>query len=131
MYDAALGREIGLFAARGVVRKGDGNLQVGADGDVETCDEGRSAPAQIFAGSLFLEGDTATVATAHREGQAYGDPTLRALFRLRGADLGHALGPRFWRHVAGKNVPRFRALRPGFAPHAPFDEVRRRSPRHA
>jgi hypothetical protein len=43
--DAALGGEIGLLAERSVMRKRDGDLQVGADGNVKACDKGRSAPA--------------------------------------------------------------------------------------
>jgi hypothetical protein len=39
----------GLGAARSVLGKGDSNFEVGADGDVETGDEGGAVAAEIFA----------------------------------------------------------------------------------
>lgn len=45
MDNAALCREIRLFAAWRVVRKRNANLQIGADGEIESSDKGSSAAA--------------------------------------------------------------------------------------
>src|SRR6267143_7215542 len=61
VHDAALGGEVRVSAtgergaagaARGVLRKGDVDFEVGADGDVEMRHEGGSIAAKIFAGSI-------------------------------------------------------------------------------
>jgi hypothetical protein len=57
-------------AARSVLRKGDADLEVGTDGDVETGHEGGSVAAKIFAGSIFLEGEAVGVAPTHFERKA-------------------------------------------------------------
>jgi hypothetical protein len=94
--DATVSFEVSFAAARGVVGKGDADFEVGADGNVETRDEGGAAAAQIFAGSFFFEDDAALIAAAHAEWQADGDPTFRALTRKRGAARrDHGLGPHF------------------------------------
>src|ERR1700719_327938 len=105
VHDAALRGEVRLSAtgergaggaARGVLRKGNVDFQVGADGDIETRHEGGSIAAKIFAGSIFFEGEPAGVAAADFERQAHGDSTFRALPRYRRAGRDHGLGPPFW-----------------------------------
>ena len=105
MDDAALGGEVRVSAtgergaagaARGVLRKGNADFEVGADGDVEMRHEGCSVAAKIFAGSVFFEGEPPGVAAPDFERQAYGDSTFRALPRYRGAGRDHGLGPPFW-----------------------------------
>ena len=72
MHDAALGREINLFflAARSEMGLRDADLEVGADGYVEVGDECGAAPAEIFAGSFFLEIVAAGIAPTDFERQA-------------------------------------------------------------
>ena len=105
MDDAALGGEVRVSAtgergaaraARGVLRKGNADFEVGADGDVEMRHEGGSIAAEIFAGGIFFEGEPAGVAAPDFERQADGDSTFRALPRYRGAGRDHGLGPPFW-----------------------------------
>src|SRR6267378_6206351 len=87
----------GLGAARAVLRKVDANFEVGADGDVETRNEGRAVAAEIFAGSVFFEGEAVDVAAANFERQADRNSTFRALLRNGGArERDHGLGPRFY-----------------------------------
>src|SRR6267378_3920648 len=104
VHDAALGGEVRVSAAgergaagaaRGVLRKGNADFEVGADCDVEMRHEGGSIAAKIFAGSIFFEGEAAGVASADFERQADGDSTFRALPRYRGAGRDHGLGPPF------------------------------------
>jgi hypothetical protein len=76
MHDAALGLEIRFTAARGKARKRNANLQIGAEGNVESRHKRRSATAQIFAGCFFLEDDAAGVASADFERQAHRDSTF-------------------------------------------------------
>jgi len=103
--DAALGGEVRVGAAggrgapgtaRGMVRKGDADFEVGTDGHVEARHEGGAVAAKIFAGSIFFEGEAAGVAAADFERQADGDSTFRALPRYDGAGRDHGLGPQFW-----------------------------------
>ena len=96
MDDAALGLEIGFAAARGVARDRNANLQVGADSDIEARKESGSAAAQIFAGSVLLEGDAAGVSATDPEREADGDSTFGSLSRREHAERDHGLGPRFW-----------------------------------
>jgi len=49
------------------MRKRDADFEVAADGDIETRHEGGSVAAEIFAGSIFFEGQAAGVAPAHFE----------------------------------------------------------------
>ena len=67
-----------LFAASAGLRKWDGDVEVHADGYVETRLEGSAATAEIFAGGDFLEGDTCGVAAADSDGEAHGDAALGA-----------------------------------------------------
>ena len=105
VHDAALGGEVRVSAAgergaagaaRGVLRKGNADFEVGADGDVEMRHEGGSIAAKIFAGSIFFEGEAAGIAAADFKRQSDGDSTFRALPRYRGAGRDHGLGPQFW-----------------------------------
>src|ERR1700730_7122697 len=90
---AALGFEIGVAPPRGVMGKGDANLEVGPHGHVKAREEGGAAPAKIFAGGFFFEDHTALIAAAHAERKTYGNPTFRALFCNRRAAQGdHGLG---------------------------------------
>src|SRR2546430_2979779 len=71
----------GLSAPRTVLRKRNSDFQVRADGDVETRDEGGAVAAEIFAGSIFFEGEAVGVAPADFQRQADRDSTFRALLR--------------------------------------------------
>jgi hypothetical protein len=94
--DAAVRFEVGFAAARRVMGKRDADLEVGADGNVESGDERGAAAAKIFAGSFLFEDDAAFIAAAHTQGKSYSDPTFRALTRKRGAARrDHGLGPHF------------------------------------
>src|ERR1700722_3623296 len=77
---AALGGEvvIFMFAAGAGLRERDADVEVHADGYVETRAEGGAAAAKIFTGSGFLEGDAAGVAAAHGDREAHGDAALGA-----------------------------------------------------
>jgi len=99
--DAARSGKIGFAAARRVVRERNPDFEVGADGDVETRDEGGAAAAQIFAGSFFFEDNTAAIAASNFERQADCDSTLRALLRSGLRQVDHGRGPLFWRSPRG------------------------------
>src|ERR1700730_18006564 len=81
MDDTAAGGEILFGAARGVTGQRNTDLEVGADSHVELGDEGGAVAAKIFAGSIFLEGDSAGIAAADFERQANRNSTFRTLFR--------------------------------------------------
>lgn len=93
MDDAALGCKIGFAAARGVARKRNANLQIGAEGHIEARQEGGSAAAQIFARSIFFKDDAAGVSAANPEGEADGDSTFGSLSRRERTERDHGLGP--------------------------------------
>src|SRR5258708_20135313 len=99
MHNAPLGLEVGFAAARGITRKRNANLQIGAESHIETRQERRSAAAQIFAGGFFLEGDAASIAAANFERQADGDSTFRPLSRRERADWHPGLLPPFPPHA--------------------------------
>jgi len=91
--DAAVSGEIGVAAARRVLRKRDADFEVGANGDVEACNERSAAAAKILAGGIFFEGEAAGVTAANFERQADSDSTFRALPRYGGArERDHGLG---------------------------------------
>src|SRR5258708_38607192 len=94
MHNAPLGVEVGFAAARGITRKRNANLQIGAESDIETRQERRPAAAQIFAGGFFLEGDAAAIAPAAFESQEDGESTSRPLSRRGRADWGTGPGAR-------------------------------------
>jgi hypothetical protein len=87
---------LGSVAARGVVRKRNADLQVRADGDVETSEKRGAAATKIFAGSFFFEDNASGIAPPNVHGKANGDSTFRALTREGRTDWDHGLGPRFW-----------------------------------
>lgn len=76
MDHAALGFEIGVFAARRRALQRDANLQVGAYGDIEACAKSGSAPAKIFTGGVFLELEAFCVLSPNMKRQAYGNSTF-------------------------------------------------------
>ena len=65
VHNAALGRKVGVVPARSMLRKGDADFEVGADGDVETRHEGGPIAAKIFAGGIFFEGKSTGIAAAN------------------------------------------------------------------
>jgi hypothetical protein len=79
--DTAAGFEVGFGSPRSVVGKRNANFEVGTDGHIEACHEGRTAAAKIFAGSFFFEDDAAFVAASDAQRKADSNPTFRALTR--------------------------------------------------
>lgn len=119
--DAAAGGEVGFFAARDGLGKGDANFEIATDGQVERRNERGAVAADIFAGSFFFEGDAVRIASADFQRQTDGDPTFRALPGAGRTELDHGLEPHFllmllltpaacWR----KNAPRCRAAQRAF-----------------
>jgi hypothetical protein len=80
---AALGGEVGFFflAAGAEMELRNPDLEVGANGHVETRAKRGATSAEIFAGSFFFEVVAARVASADFERQADGKPTFGARFR--------------------------------------------------
>jgi hypothetical protein len=94
VHYAAVRGEVNFVVAAGVMAMRDADFEIRADGHVEARDERGPAAAQIFAGSIFFEGDAATVASADFQRQAHGDSTFRPLLGGR-AELDHEGWPLF------------------------------------
>jgi hypothetical protein len=137
VYDAALGFEVVLGAARKLGCGGNANLEIGADGHVEAGAERSSATAEIFAGSVFFEAESAGIAAANAQRQTDGNSTFRPLPRktlLAGDALAaeaHGLGPPQVPLSGQRSAPRYPPLPLVCAPCAQCGVARCRSPRHA
>jgi hypothetical protein len=96
--DFALSGEIRLLTARTFLCKRNVDFEVGANSHIEAGDEGRSSPAQIFAGSFLDEAHASRIASPDGQRQADGNAPLRArpLRSVRGRStsrLNHARPP--------------------------------------
>jgi len=137
VYDAALGFEVVLGAAGKLGCGGNANLEIGADGHVEAGAERGSATAEIFAGSVFFEAESAGIAATNTERQTDGDSTFRPLpgkTLLAGdalADVAHGLGLPQVPLAGQRSAPRCLQLQRVCAPCAQCGVARCRSPRHA
>jgi hypothetical protein len=63
--DAALGLEFAFGTTRDLTLRGDANLKMGTNGDIETRAKCGATAANIFAGGVFFEGETTRVAAAN------------------------------------------------------------------
>jgi len=88
--DLALRREIRLLALASGLRERNMDLQIGSDGDIETCHEGGATTAQIFAGRFFHKADAAGIASADGERQTDGNAALGARTLRGSVRLNHA-----------------------------------------
>jgi hypothetical protein len=87
--------EIGfwLFAPNRTPGYRNVDFHMASDRQIEPRHKCRAAPAQIFAGSLFLKSYATAIPPAHRERQAYREPAIRALLQAGCTELEHGLGP--------------------------------------
>jgi hypothetical protein len=65
VHDPAFGLKIMLVPTRHRTLLRDANLQIRSDRHIEPRPKRGSSPAQVFAGSVFLESEPARVCSAH------------------------------------------------------------------